>query len=311
MKSGIKVFAPASVSNVACGFDMLGFALENPGDEIILTQTDQKGLNISKITGVQKGVLSYDPNQNTAGLAALALLKHLELEGLGLNMEIHKKMPINTGIGSSAVSAVAAVMAVNELLNRPLTKRGLLPFAMIGEQFVDGAYHADNVAPSLLGGMIFIRDNPSLDIHRLPVPPGLHATIVYPNIRIVTKDARAVLKEYVSFENSNRQTSNLAGLIIGLFRTDLDLIQRSLKDDLVEEQRSHLIPGFYDVKDAAIGAGVLGCSISGAGPSVFALSANSLIAEEAGQKMQSVFSTLGIQSELYISKINQEGAILY
>jgi homoserine kinase len=162
-----------------------------------------------------------------------------------------------------------------------------------------------------MGGMIFIRDNPSLDFHRLPLPPGIFATVVYPHVKIVTKDARAVLKEQVSFENSNRQTSNLAGLIIGLFRTDLDLIQRSLKDDLVEEQRAHLIPGFYDVKAAAIESGVLGCSISGAGPSVFALSANSLIAEEAGQKMQAAFSNAGIQSALYISKINQEGAILY
>lgn len=310
MNVGVKVFAPASVSNVACGYDMLGFALDYPGDEIIARFRDEKGLNISKITGAPKKLLSTVLSKNTAGVAAQHLLDHLGQSDLGIDLEIRKKMPLNTGIGSSAASAVGAVMAINELLKRPLSKRELLPFAMAGEQSVDGAYHADNVAPSLLGGMIFIKDNNTLDVHRLPLPRGIYATVVYPEIKIVTKEARAILTDRVDFSKSNEQSSNLAGLIIGLFKTDLDLIGRSLKDALVEDQRAHLIPGFYDAKEQAMESGVLGCSISGAGPSIFCLSANSLIAENAGKALQEVFKIQNIKSTIYVSPINHEGAVL-
>jgi len=310
MHTGIKVFAPASVANVACGFDILGFALEKPGDEIIARFSDTPGLRITKITGVKKFKLPLEVEKNTAGFAALKMLEHLGETDRGIELEIHKKMPFGSGLGSSAASAAAGVMAINELLRRPLTKRELLPFAVLGEQIADGAYHADNVGPSLLGGMLLIRDNATLDVHRLPVPKGLYATVVYPHIKILTKDARAVLSDQVSLKQSIEQNGNLGALIVGLYNSDFDLISRSIKDVIIEPQRASLIRGFYEVKESALNAGALGCSISGAGPSIFALSANSLIAEQVGEAMQKVFTDLKVDNELFISPINQEGAVL-
>jgi homoserine kinase len=308
-KTGIKVFAPASVANVACGYDVLGFALNKPGDEIVGRFSDTPGLRITKITGA-KGKLPYEIEKNTAGFAAQRLLEHLGEEKRGIEIEIRKKMPFGSGLGSSAASAVAGVMIINELLKRPLTKRELLPFAVAGEEIADGAYHADNVGPSLLGGMTLIRDNATLDIHKVPIPRGLYATVVYPHVKILTRDARAVLSDTVSLKKSIQQNGNLAALIIGMYNSDLDLISRSLQDVIIEPQRAQLIPHFYKVKEAALKAGALGCSISGAGPSIFALSANSLIAEEAGEAMKRIFDENKIENQLFISTINHEGAIL-
>ncbi len=308
MNAGIKVFAPASVANVACGFDILGFALERPGDEIIARFSNNPGLRITKITGA-KGKLPYDIHKNTAGYAAQKLLEHLGEQERGIELEIHKKMPFGSGLGSSAASAVAGVMAVNELLRRPLEKRDLLPFAVLGEQIADGAYHADNVAPSLLGGMVLIRSNEDLDVHRLYLPKGIHATVIYPEVEILTKDARAVLSDQVCLKKTIEQCGNLAGLMVGLFNSDFDLIGRSLKDVIIEPQRAQLIPHFYDVQTAALEAGALGCSISGAGPSIFALSANSLIAENVGLAMEKTFTKARIKNELFVGPINMEGAI--
>ncbi len=308
MKTGLKVFAPASVANVAVGYDILGFALEKPGDEIIVKPSSTPGLKITKITGA-KGKLPYDLEKNTAGFAALQLLKHLGEEKIGIDMEIHKKMPFGSGLGSSAASAVAGVMAVNEFLRRPLTKREILPFAVLGEQIADGAYHADNVAPSLLGGITLIRSNEDLDVHRLHVPKGLYATVIYPQVEVLTKEARDLLSNQVSLDQHIHQSGNLAGFIVGLYNSDFDLIGRSLQDLIIEPQRARLIPHFYEVKEAVLKAGALGCSISGAGPSIFALSRNSLIAENLGQAMQRIFSDQKIEHQLFISLINQEGAV--
>lgn len=308
MNAGIKVFAPATVANVACGFDILGFALERPGDEIIARFSQKPGITITKITGA-KGKLPYEIEKNTAGFAAQKVLDHLGDTSTGIELEIHKKMPFGSGLGSSAASAVAGVMAVNELLKRPLTKRELLPFAVLGEQIADGAYHADNVAPSLLGGIIFIRSNETLDVHRLPLPKGLYATVVHPNVKILTKEARSVLSLEVTLKKSIIQSGNLGGLIIGLFNSDIELIGRSLKDVIIEPQRAQLIPYFHDIKKACLETGALGCSISGAGPSIFALSPNSLIAERIAQKMEKIYSDAKIENQVFISKINQEGAI--
>ncbi|MBX2870852.1 MAG: homoserine kinase [Saprospiraceae bacterium] len=308
MNAGLKVFAPASVANVACGFDVLGFAIEKPGDEIIVRFSDKPGLKITAITGA-KGKLPFEVEKNTAGYAAQRLLEHLGETERGIEMEIHKKMPFGSGLGSSAASAVAGVMAVNELLKRPLEKRELLHFAVLGEQLADGAYHADNVAPSLIGGMILIRNNEDLDVHRLPLPQGIYASVVYPHVKILTKDARAVLSDQVSLSKCIQQSGNLAGLVVGLYNGDLDLISRSLQDVIIEPQRAKLIPHFYKVKEAAMNAGAMGCSISGAGPSIFALSANSLIAENVGAAMEKVFHDAKIPNELFVSPINQEGAI--
>lgn len=308
MNAGLKVFAPASVANVACGFDVLGFALDKPGDEIIVRFSDRPGLRITEITG-DKGKLPFEVEKNTAAYSAQRLLEHLGEEKRGIDMEIHKKMPFGSGLGSSAASAVAGVMAVNELLQRPLEKKELLHFAVLGEQLADGAYHADNVAPSLIGGMVLIRNNADLDVHRLPVPKGLYATVIYPHVKILTKDARAVLSDQVSLEKCIEQNGNLAGLVVGLYNDDLALISRSLNDVIIEPQRAQLIPHFYDVKEAALAAGALGCSISGAGPSIFALSASRFIAENVGVAMERIMTNAKIKSELFISPINQEGAI--
>jgi homoserine kinase len=308
MNPGIKVFAPASVANVACGYDILGFALETPGDEIIVRFTSaHAGLRISAITGAQ-GKLSHDLNKNTAGYAAKNLLEHLGELSRGIEMEIHKKMPFGSGLGSSAASAAGAVVAINELLGRPLEKRALLPFAVMGEQIADGAYHADNVAPSLLGGMMLVRNNRELDVHRLPVPKGLYAAVVYPHVEILTKHARGILNDKVELEKVIEQSGNLGGLIVGLYNADFDLIGRCLRDVIIEPQRACLIPHFFEVKAAALDAGALGCSISGAGPSIFTLSGNNIIAENAGEAMRKVFQAHQIACDVYLSAINQEGA---
>jgi len=308
MNSGLKVFAPASVANVAVGYDILGFALDKPGDEIIVKFSDHKGLRITKITGA-KGRLPMEIEKNTAGVAAQRFLEHVGEENRGIDMEIHKKMPFGSGLGSSAASAVAGVMAVNEILKRPLEKRQLLPFAVQGEQIADGSFHADNVAPSLIGGMILIRDNPSLDVHRLNVPKGLYASVVHPKIEILTRDARAVLKDTLPLKDVIAQSGNLAAFIHGMYTANIELIGRCLKDLLIEPQRKKLIPHFDLVKEAALNAGALGCSISGAGPSIFALSANSLIAEAVGTAMEKAFIDNKIDCTLFQSGINQQGAI--
>ena len=309
MRSGLKVFAPASVANVACGFDILGFALNHPGDEIVVKFSNAKGLRITKITG-DKGKLPKEIDKNTAGFAGKKLLEFLGESDRGIDMEIHKKMPFCSGLGSSAASAVAAVVAINEILKKPLQKRDLLKFAVLGEQKADGAFHCDNVAPSLIGGIVFIRDNQALDIHRIPTSLDLYSTVIHPHVEVLTKDSRNLLRQSISFQKNITQSGNLGGLIIGLYNGDLDLIGRSLQDHIVEEQRAHLIPHFYKLKDAALSAGALGSSISGAGPSVFALSANSLIAENIGDSMSRVLKNHGIEHDLYISMINKEGAVL-
>jgi homoserine kinase len=302
--TGVKVFAPASVANVACGYDVLGFALEKPGDEIIVKYSEIPGLRITKITGTKKK-LPLEVEKNTAGVAALRLLE--ALGETSIEMEIHKKMPFGSGLGSSAASAVGGAMAVNELLGRPFEKRDLLTFAVQGESIASGAIHADNVAPSLLGGFTLVRDSNTLDIVRLNVPRGLYAVVVYPHVEILTSEARAMLSPTVPLKSMVQQSANLGALVAGLYNSDFELIRRSLKDIVIEPQRSKLIPHFYDVQKAALEAGALGCSISGSGPSIFALCNNSFIADEAGKAMSEIFKKNKIECELFISPINQEG----
>ena len=308
MPSGIKVFAPASVSNVACGFDLLGFALDHPGDEIIARLSDQPGVRISKITGAQHK-LPYEPDKNTAGVAAQKLLAFLGDKAIGIDLELHKKMPIGSGLGSSAASAVAAVVAVNELLKNPLEKRALLQFAAAGEIVSSGAIHLDNVAPSLIGGMVLVQKGIEMKAHRLPTPKGLFVAVVHPEVEILTKDARQMLHPFIPLEKHVEQSGNLGSLIIGLYQSDLDLIGSALRDVLIEPQRAPLIPYFFEVKNAAMENGALGCSISGSGPSIFALCANSHIAGQCGEAMSRVYRDAQVGFTLYLSPINQEGAI--
>lgn len=307
---GIKAFAPASVGNIGIGFDTLGLALEQPGDEVIARKSDTPGLRITKITGAG-GKLPYEPERNTAGVAVMRLLQHLGEPDRGIELEIHKKMPINSGLGSSAASAAAATLAVAELLRTGMSKRELLPFAWAGEQIASGGPQGDNIVPSMLGGIILIRDNASMDVHRLHVPRGLYVVVVHPKLELQTREARALLNPVVPMEAHVRQSANLAAFVLGLFNGDLGLVGRSLRDEIVEPQRAGLIPGFYDVQEAAMREGALGCSISGAGPSVFALCANSLIAENVSLAMQAAFAKHKLESQVFSSTVNQEGAVIY
>ena len=263
MKS-IRVFAPATVANVACGFDIFGFAVDQPGDQITLTVRDDPGVCITDILG-DDGRLPREAARNTAGIAIQTYLQHIGRTEVGVGVVLHKQMPLGSGLGSSAASAVAGVFAINELLGRPLPTMKLLPFAMEGERLACGSAHADNVAPSLLGGFVVIRSYHPLDVIRIETPALLYCTLVHPDIEVNTKDARFILKNEVSLKNTITQMGNVAGLIAGLMTPDYDLISRSLVDVIIEPVRAILIPEFNEAKKAALDVGALGCSISGVG----------------------------------------------
>ncbi len=301
----IRVFAPATVANVACGFDSLGFAINEPGDELVLTLTEKPGVRIIEITG-DGGRLPLDAEKNTAGVSVIKLWQKLQPE-FGLEMKLHKKMPLGSGLGSSSASSVASVFGANELLGNPLSRKDLLPFAMEGERLACGVAHADNAGPSLMGGFVLIRSYDPLDVIQLPNPPELFCAVVHPHVEIMTEDARKVLRRRIRLEDAVVQWSNLGGLISGLYTSDYALIGRSLNDIIFEPVRSLLIPGFDQMKQAAMDSGALGCSISGSGPSVFALAKGEESARAAGQAMQEALKPLGLDSDLFISPVNAEG----
>ncbi|MGE5621127.1 MAG: homoserine kinase [archaeon] len=304
MKKEVRVFAPASVSNVACGFDIMGFAIENPGDEVLIRVTDKPGIRISKITG-DGGKLPLNPEENTAGAPVIAICKYAGFKG-GLEIEIHKKMPLGSGLGSSAASAVASAFAADRLLELNLTKEQLLEFAIMGEKIASGAVHADNVAPSLYGGFILIRGYNPTDIVEIPVPENLYCTVLHPDTVINTKESRRLLPKLVALEDAKTQWGNTAGLIAGLMKSDFGLISRSLKDVVIEPARKGTIPCYEKIKQAALDAGALGCNISGSGPSIFALSDSLQTAKLTGDKMRLALDK-NIKSDLYISEINRRG----
>ncbi len=303
-KQEVKVFAPASVANVNCGFDVMGFALEKPGDEIVARRTDGEGVTIARVTG-DEGLLPDSPEKNTAGVSARALLNHLDLD-IGVELEIHKKMPMGSGLGSSAASSVGAVIAVNRLLGNPLELHELLSFAAEGERVACGAAHLDNVAPSLLGGFVFIRSQQPPDVVELECPVPLYATVVHPKIEIRTEDTRKILRREVLLSKAVTQWGNVGGLVAGLLKGDYDLIGRSLEDVIIEPIRSVLIPGFNEVKEAAMDAGALGSGISGSGPSIFALSSSGETAQEVALAMQQEFNRLDLENDVYISRIERK-----
>lgn len=307
MKDSVKVFAPASVANLACGFDILGLAIDRPGDEIIARRNNLTGLSISKITG-DNGLLPFDISKNTAGYAAEQLMLTHGCKGVGVELEIHKKMPFGSGLGSSAASAAGAVFAISELLSLNVSKQEMLASAVLGEQRADGAYHADNVAPSLLGGIVLIRDNRTLDIVQLPVPEELYVSVVHPEIEILTKEARNILSSEILLNQHVKQNGNLGAFVAGLYENDYELIARSLNDHIIEPQRKKLMPWFDDLKSTLINARCLGASISGSGPSIFALSKGFSIADTIHQTMKSFFNNLDIEHQVYTSRINSKGA---
>ena len=306
MHKEVRAFAPATVTNVGCGFDVFGFALESPGDEVVVRLTNRKGLTIKNITG-DNGEISKEIEKNTAGIAVKSIINKTGFDK-GLEIEIHKKMGVGTGLGSSAASAVAAVVACDALLETKFDKHKLLKFALEGEKLTSGGRtSADNVAASLFGGFIIVRSVDDLDIISIDYPEDLYCSILYPHIVIHTSDMRKILKTEITLEDGVRQWGNIASLVAGLMQKNYELIGRSLQDYVIEPIRSVLIPGFNEIKKAALENGALGCSISGSGPSMFALSRSKKAASEIVAAMQKVTDKMGIQSDYYISKINRKG----
>ncbi|MFD0998461.1 homoserine kinase [Ohtaekwangia kribbensis] len=305
MKS-VKASAPATVANVSCGFDIFGFAVEAPADEVIVTLTDNPGVTISKIVG-DDGRLPREAEKNTSGVAVLEFLKAIDSK-LGANIELYKHLPLGSGMGSSAASSAAALVAINELHGNPLTREQLLPFAMESERIACGSAHADNVAPSLLGGFVLIRGYAPLDVASIPTPAELYCTLVHPHLELKTEDSRRVLKPSIPIKDAITQWGNIAGMVVGLMKPDYGLIQRSLHDVVAEPIRSVLIPGFHKIKEEAMQAGALGCGISGSGPTIFALSSERAVAERVGKAMQQQFDLLKLKSDVFVSRINGEGA---
>ena len=301
----IRVFAPATVANVACGFDIFGLAVDNPGDEVIIRKRLDNKIIIESITG-DNGKLTVDPAKNTVTVPIIKYLAQIDSKQ-GFDIILNKKMPLGSGLGSSSASSVAGVFAVNQLLGTPLKTKDLLPFAMEGERIACGSAHADNVAPALLGGFVVIRSYAPLDVFQIPTPSNLYVTLVHPDIEVNTKDARHILKNEVSMQKAISQMGNVGGMIAGLMSSDYGLIGRSMVDFIIEPIRSILIPQFFEVKMAAKDAGALGCSISGAGPSIFAFSEGIEIAEKVRLAMVNEFEKVGIQTNSYVSAINNSG----
>lgn len=306
MKESIQVFAPATVANVVCGFDVLGFAVNEPGDEVIMRATDKPGITISKITG-DNGRLPVDPAKNTVSVSVQHYLKSIERADIGLDIELHKKMPIGSGLGSSSASTVAGLFAAKTLLGDETDVAKLLPFAMKGEEMACGHGHADNVAPALMGGFVLIRSYEPLDVIRLPHPKGLYCAIVFPDVDVPTREARQIIRDKIHMKDAVTQWGNIAGLVSGLFMNDIDLIGRSMKDILVEPVRSMLIPDFYKMREMAMEMGAISFGISGSGPSVFAFTKSKDQARQIAQKLQKHLVVAGIGSNIYVSDINDQG----
>lgn len=302
----VAVFAPATVANVVCAYDVLGFALDEPGDEIFMKKSQIPGVRITRITG-DDGRLPLGTDKNTAGACVQQLLAYLGREDLGIDIELHKKMPIGSGLGSSAASTVGGLFAINELLGRPLTMMELLPFAIKGEELACGHGHADNVAPALLGGFTLIRSYEPLDVVRLPIPTHLHCSVIFPHVDVPTRAAREMIRTKVALKDAAIQWGNIAGLISGLFMEDYDLIGRSMTDVLIEPTRSILIPEFQEMRTIATSLGAISFGISGSGPSVFAFAENQAKAQTITQQIQNHLDAHGVGSNGYVSKINQTG----
>ncbi len=298
-------FAPASVANVAIGFDILGFSVDALGDSVTIERSARPGVRLLGIKGVAED-LPLEPEKNTAGRALLAMVEALQ-PGFGMDVTIEKGIPLSSGLGGSAASAVAAVVAANALLPQPLPKLDLLKFAMLGEAVASGSMHADNISPSLFGGLCLTVGIEHPRIKQIPVPPGVRAVIVHPHMFVSTKHARGILSRTVNLSDFVWQTANLAGFISGCYTDDLDLIRASFQDVVIEPQRQLLIPGFSQIRDAAMTSGALGCSISGAGPTMFAL-CMAPDAEAVRAAMVTSFQRNGLASDHWVVDVNADGA---
>lgn len=304
-RSSATAFAPASVGNVAVGFDVLGHAVDALGDRVRALRSAAPGVTIRRISGVVQD-LPLVADKNTAGMAALAMQQELGLP-FGFELEIEKGIPLGSGLGGSAASAVAAVVAAAALVDETIDRTRLLKFAMRGEAVASGSVHADNIAPSLFGGLVLTVgiDNPH--VKRIPVPESVRCVIVHPHMVLATREARAILRKTVELSDVIWQQANLAGFLAGCYTSDLPLMRESLLDVVIEPQRQVLIPGFVDVKQGAMTAGAIGCSISGAGPTVFAW-AEEPDAENVRTEMVEAFHRHGLKTDSWVSDIGRDGA---
>lgn len=299
----IKIFAPATVANVSCGFDILGLCLDSVGDEMVIRKSDKKGIAITKISDQD---LPLEAHKNVAGVAAQSLLKALD-SNTGFEIEINKKIKPGSGIGSSAASSAGAVFAVNELLGKPFSTQELVGFAMQGEKLASGTAHADNVAPALFGGFTMVTSYDPLNVIKIDAPEELYATVIHPQIEVKTADSRSVLKQNVSLKTLVNQMGNFGGLISGLYTKNYELIGRSLHDEIIEPNRSILIPAFDQVKESCLKNGALGSGISGSGPSIFALSRGKETAEKVAQGMSEVYEKIQVDFDIHVSRVNPNG----
>ena len=300
----VKIFAPATVANVSCGFDSMGFAVDTIGDKMTFSKTPNKGVTIKNITGAEG--LTLDPTKNAAGVVALAMLKEYPVD-FGIEITMHKGFSPGSGLGSSAASSGGAAFGVNQLLNKPFSILELTKFAMLGEEIACGAPIADNVAAVIFGGFILIRSYEPLDVIELPVPKDLRVVAIYPQIEIKTKDAREVLPNQIPLKKAVKQWGNVGGLISGLYTEDYRLISNSLIDVIVEPKRKHLIPYFDLVKKEAMNAGALGAGISGSGPTIFSLCEGDSVVENVYTAIRNIYKNKNINFKMFSSKINTEG----
>jgi homoserine kinase len=305
MRQTATAFAPASVGNVAVGFDVLGHSFQAIGDRVTARRTAEQGVRIEAVTGTTVD-LPREPERNTAGMGVLCMVRDLELD-FGIELSIDKGIPLGSGLGGSAASAVAAVVAANALLPQPLGKLELLKFAMQGEAVASGSVHVDNIAPSLYGGLVLTVgiDNPN--VKQIPVPSTVRCVLVHPHMMLSTREARQILNRSIDLSDVIWQSANLAGFLTGCFTGDLQLIRESLEDVIIEPQRQVLIPGFKTVKEGAMTNGALGCSISGAGPTVFAW-CEQQHAERIRDAMVAGFAAHGLASDAWISTLDPAGA---
>ena len=299
----IKIFSPASIANLSCGFDILGVCLNDIGDEIVVRKTKEKGIKILKVTG-QK--LTLDVNKNVAGVSALALLKETNVD-CGFEIEIHKGIKPGSGIGSSAASSAGSVFAINQLIGKPYSSKELIKFALEGEKIASGAAHADNVSAVLLGGFVFVRDSLNFDIFKLNTPIDLAFTILHPQIEVKTSESRALVQRPVTLDKLITQSANLGAFISGLYKEDYNLISLSIKDVVIEPIRSILIPEFEKLKEISLSNNALGFGISGSGPSVFAMSKGLVNAKKIGDLLKEKYRELGFLFDIHTSTVNEKG----
>ncbi len=299
----VTAYAPASVANLCCGFDVLGLAVDAPGDEVTVSFNEEGIVRVVEIKG-DDGRLPYELHKNTAGVAVESLWKAVKAEK-GIDIAIHKKMPFGSGLGSSAASAVAGVVAANELLGCRLKKHELISYAIDGETVASGSRHGDNIVPSLLGGIVLVRGEEGIE---LPVPNDLHVTVIHPHVEILTKVARDILPQKVPMKDAIYQSANLGTFVVALYQQDLKLLGESMVDKLAEPYRSTIMPAYGQVQAAANQAGAFAFGISGAGPSMFAFADKAEKATAIGSSMKKALELEEIGSTVYTSKVNKEGA---